>query len=74
MYIRDLDPKFNPNDNSDLLIERGSSDIARSFGISMDSYWEPKFSFKSENEQEGDDFFINHLELQLIIQMYQVLI
>ncbi len=40
----------------------------------MDSYWEPKFSFKSENEQEGDDFFINHLELQLIIQMYQVLI
>ncbi|MFN2058070.1 hypothetical protein ACK2FX_17390 [Clostridioides difficile] len=56
MYIRDLDPKFNPNDNSDLLIERGSSDIARSFGISMDSYWEPKFSFKSENEQEGDDF------------------
>ncbi|VHR83929.1 signaling protein [Clostridioides difficile] len=57
LYIRDLDPKFNPNDNSDLLIERGSSDIARSFGISMDSYWEPKFSFKSENEQEGDDFF-----------------
>lgn len=38
LYIRDLDPKFNPNDNSDLLIERGSSDIARSFGISMDSY------------------------------------
>ena len=57
LYIRDLDPKFNPNDNSDLLIERGSSDIARSFGISMDSYWEPKFSFKSENEQDGDDFF-----------------
>lgn len=57
LYIRDLDPKFNPNDNSDLLIERGSSDIARSFGISMDSYWAPKFSFKSENEQKGDNFF-----------------
>ncbi|WP_227855428.1 hypothetical protein [Clostridioides sp. ES-S-0048-02] len=57
LYIRDLDPKFNPNDNSDLLIERGSSEIARSFGISMDSYWAPKFSFKSENEEKGDNFF-----------------
>ncbi|MCC0661447.1 MULTISPECIES: EAL domain-containing protein [unclassified Clostridioides] len=57
LYIRDLDPKFNPNDNSDLLIERGSSEIARNFGISMDSYWAPKFSFKSENERKGDNFF-----------------
>ncbi|CZR96119.1 MULTISPECIES: EAL domain-containing protein [Clostridioides] len=57
LYIRDLDPKFNPNDNSDLLIERGSSDIARNFGISMDSYWAPKFSFKGENTRKGDNFF-----------------
>ncbi|MCC0631856.1 EAL domain-containing protein [Clostridioides sp. ZZV15-6388] len=57
LYIRDLDPKFNPNDNSDLLIERGSSEIARNFGISMDSYWAPKFFFKSENERKGDNFF-----------------
>ena len=54
LYIRDNDPLSNPNDYSDLMIERAPSALIKELGISMDSYWNPQFSFES-----GDscDFF-----------------
>lgn len=57
IYIRDLDPLFNSNDNSDIFMERGPSSIARRTNISLGRNWAPKFILS-----EGDDssaFFYN---------------
>lgn len=44
VYIRDLDPASAPTDNSDLLIERAPTRVARDMGITMDTWWNPKFT------------------------------
>ena len=43
IYIRDLDPTSNSEDNSDLLLERAPSAMTKELGISMDSNWTPQF-------------------------------
>ncbi len=55
IYIRDLNPLSNPNDNSDILLEIGSSKIAKKLGIALDTRWSPNFDF-TENIQR-DSFF-----------------
>lgn len=50
IYIRDMDPLFNSSDNSDLLLERGSSTIARKIGASLNSRWLPKFNLPYEDQ------------------------
>lgn len=44
VYYRDLDPSSTPTDNSDLLMERGPSQLVRSVKIPMDINWAPTFS------------------------------
>lgn len=39
IYIRDLDPSDTHDDNSDLLMEAGSYDVAEQNGINLDSGW-----------------------------------
>lgn len=55
IYLRDLDPSFNPIDNSDLLIERGSVELARKTGAALDSQWANKF--KVEEGDQASQFY-----------------
>lgn len=50
IYLRDLDPSFNAADNSDVLMERGSVDIARKTGVPLDSQWASKFKLLEDDE------------------------
>ena len=43
LYYRDLDPASIPADNSDLMVERGSSELLRTLKIPMDIHWSPVF-------------------------------
>ena len=52
LYIRDFDPKTNPGDYSDLMIERGPSALVKSLGITTDTFWRPQFSVE-EGENAG---------------------
>lgn len=55
IYLRDLDPFFNSNDNSDILMERGSMDIAQKIGVPLDSKWAYKFDLSEQDE--GSNFY-----------------
>lgn len=52
IYIRDLDPSSNSEDNSDLLLERAPSAITQDLGISLDSGWIPQFVMELNNSAE----------------------
>ncbi len=56
IYLRDLDPRFNNVDNSDILMERGSIDIAQKLGMTLDSYWSNKFKLR-EGEIESEFYY-----------------
>lgn len=56
IYLRDLDPTFNDIDNSDILMERGSIDIAKEINVSLDSYWTNKFKL-SEGEESSEFYY-----------------
>ncbi len=56
VYLRDLDPSFNAPDNSDILIERGSIDIAHKIGAALDSQWASKFRL-SENDEAAEFYY-----------------
>ena len=59
LYIRDLDPLFNPTDYSDLFIQRGPSRIARHLNISLERQWEPRFILM--NDKQSFDFYYKPL-------------
>lgn len=56
IHLRDLDPTFNSSDNSDILMERGSIDIARKIGVPLDSQWANKFKLL-ENENSSEFYY-----------------
>ncbi len=58
LYIRDLDPLDTPMNNSDLLLERGSFDIGKQFGITTDTNWQLSFRL---NGGVADDYFFKPL-------------
>lgn len=62
LYFRDLDPNTNPNDNSDLIMERGNASIARNLGIPLDIWWNNKFTFNANNKSSPSEFFIKPIE------------
>ena len=45
LYLRDYDPSTSSSDHSDLLVLRGSPAITKKINISLDSLWQPKFTF-----------------------------
>lgn len=47
IHIRDLDANSNPDDTSDLLIERAPSLVAKRLGITLDNHWTPQFTFQA---------------------------
>lgn len=62
LYIRDLDPKYNSSDYSDLLIERAPSSIAKKLGIPMDANWRAQFDFSNKDVSAQYDFFYKPFE------------
>ena len=55
IYIRDLDPDARPSDtNSDLMIERGSSAVVKTLGITTDKSWQPALRYYG---LRGNGFF-----------------
>ncbi|WMJ84793.1 EAL domain-containing protein [Oscillospiraceae bacterium LTW-04] len=57
LYIRQFDRHSNSTDNSDLLMQRGMPDLARSLGISLDRYWSADFTFSDETAAQSQFFF-----------------
>lgn len=58
LYIRDMDPAATPSPrNEDLVIERASTDIVQSFGITTANDWRPMFDFDTADATEMYDFF-----------------
>lgn len=39
LYLRDLDPMVDSNDNYDILVEAGNSGLLFEYGMTLDSYW-----------------------------------
>ena len=56
-FLRDSDPTTRVETNSDLLLERGSKELARENGITLDSGWTPRFAFLGAGNRAADDFF-----------------
>ncbi len=57
IYLRDTDPESNSVNNSDILIERAPSNVTKSMGIPMDTWWTPRFKLTKES-----DFFYKPYE------------
>lgn len=55
IYLRDLDPDARPSeDNSDLMIERGSAAVVKALGITTDKSWQPTLRYYG---LKGNGFF-----------------
>lgn len=50
VYLRNLDPKTNPGDYSDILMERGPASIGQAYHITLDSLWQEEYRFKPPAE------------------------
>ena len=56
-FVRDSDPGHQSSTNTDLLMVRGSKNLARTERISLDSSWSTGFSFLGNGVRKADDFF-----------------
>lgn len=61
IYVRDMDPITNPNDNSDLLCLRAPASVTEELKIPLDIYWNPQFEF--EQDQKCDRFYYRVLSV-----------
>lgn len=56
-FVRDSDEYHQSENNTDLLMERGSKTLARSEGITLDSSWTTRFSLAGNGVRACDEFF-----------------
>ena len=63
IYIRDLDPLFNPSDNSDLIMERGPIGAARVIDAPLGKRWSRKFEL-IEGDATSDFYYKPFLAAQ----------
>ena len=68
MFLRDSEPTTIADSNSDLLLERGDTSLARQQNTSLDSPWMPAFNFAGNGNRSADDFFY---QPYLAAQQYQ---
>lgn len=61
LYLRDMDPIANPNDNSDLLCLRAPASVSEMLNIPLDIYWNPQFTFAKD--QSSDEFYYRVLDV-----------
>lgn len=64
-FLRDSDPTGNSDTYSDLLLERGSKEIARGASIALDNTWAPKLHLAGNGMRSADDFFYKPYEAAL---------
>ena len=51
-FIRDSDPNSNPANYTDLLLERGSKQLSRTWDIPLDTNWTTRFSLDSRDSAD----------------------
>ncbi len=56
-FIRDSDPYTNPANNSDLLLERGSKELSRSWNIPLDTNWTTRFHVEGQGVSAAERYF-----------------
>ncbi|MDD3367704.1 MAG: bifunctional diguanylate cyclase/phosphodiesterase [Lachnospiraceae bacterium] len=49
LILRDLNPQDNPSNNSDILVEAGSSDMLFNQGFTLDSFWSEQLPVDEES-------------------------
>ena len=69
LYLRDMDPKTSPADNSDLLVERGPGSLVRKKGFATDIFWQPRFDFSGSGEITSYDFYQKPFDAALEYQV-----
>lgn len=62
IYLRDLDPNQNPDDTSDIMVERAPSKVTKEMNVQMDSWWTHNFSFKPNLPYNNYDFYYKPLQ------------
>lgn len=56
-FLRDSDPQSRVESYADLLLEKGSKQLAHDLSITLDTPWTTDFNFKGYGVRQADDFF-----------------
>lgn len=56
-FIRDSEPDTNPANHTDLLLERGSKQLSRTWSIPLDTGWTTHFSMDGLDQNPADSYF-----------------
>jgi signal transduction histidine kinase/CheY-like chemotaxis protein/GGDEF domain-containing protein len=56
-FIRDSDPDTRPENNTDLLLERGSKHLSRKWSIPLDTGWTTHFYMEGQGKNAADSYF-----------------
>ena len=56
-FIRDSDPDTNPVNYTDLLLERGSKELSRTWNIPLDTNWTTRFHMDGRDVSAADRYF-----------------
>lgn len=56
-FIRDSAPESKNVNGSDILLEKGSKELSRSYNVPLDTCWTTRFHMMGQNQREADDFF-----------------
>lgn len=61
-FVRDSDPQNKVESNADLLMEKGSKQLAYSMDITLDSAWSTEFNLSGSGNRAADNFFYRPYE------------
>lgn len=56
-FLRDFDPDTSPANYTDLLLERGSKHLSRTWNIPLDTYWTTRFHMDGWGQNAADSYF-----------------
>ena len=56
-FIRDSDPNTNPANYTDLLLERGSKQLSRTWNVPLDTNWTTRFHMDGRGGSAADSYF-----------------
>ncbi len=56
-FVRDSDPDKNPVNYTDLLLERGSKQLSRSWDIPLDTGWTTRFRMDGQGQTASENYF-----------------
>ena len=57
LFIRDSDPRTNPVNYTDLLLEKGSKQLSRTWNVPLDTNWTTRFHMDGAGQKEEDSYF-----------------